>query len=181
MEAVRIVLFATFAAIAYGIVHDQFTAHICVEYFTIAHPPVFPTNSPFLLALGWGVIATWWVGLLLGLGLAAAARLGRAPKLTLIDVRRPVLGLLIVCALSALLAGFAGALLNLTGIVPLLGIWASVIPADKHVAFSAVAWAHTASYAIGAAGGLFIIGRTARQRRRQAINSNASAASSPRP
>ena len=39
-EAIRIALFATLAAIVYGIVHDQVTAHLCVEYFTIAHPPV---------------------------------------------------------------------------------------------------------------------------------------------
>src|SRR3954451_19765307 len=63
MQALAIVLLSILAAVLYGIVHDQVTARICVEYFTIGHPPVFDTESPTLLGLGWGVIATWWVGL----------------------------------------------------------------------------------------------------------------------
>ena len=94
-EAVRIVLFCTGAAIVYGLIHDQITAHLCVEYFSVAHPPVFPTRSPFLLALGWGVIATWWVGLPLGLGLAGVARIGPGPKLALRDLRPTVLWLML--------------------------------------------------------------------------------------
>ena len=58
MEAFKIVAFCIAAAVVYGILHDQVTAHVCVEYFTIAHPPVFPTESPFWLAVGWGIIAT---------------------------------------------------------------------------------------------------------------------------
>ena len=165
-EAIRIVLFATFAAIVYGILHDQVTAHLCVEYFTIAHPPVFPTESPFLLALGWGVIATWWVGLPLGLGLAAAARLGTAPRLGLGDVRRPIVILMIATALAAFLAGVAGAILVAAGAAPVPGDWAAVIPPDRHAAFSAAAWAHAASYAAGAFGGLIVIGLTVRRRLR---------------
>src|SRR3954465_1193790 len=76
----RIVLLSILAAVVYGIVHDQVTARICVEYFTVGHPPVFNTESPTLLGLGWGVIATWWVGLILGVPLAIAARAGRRPK-----------------------------------------------------------------------------------------------------
>jgi hypothetical protein len=64
------------------ILHDQITARVCVEYFTVFHPPVFNTQSPTLLACGWGVIATWWVGLFLGLFLAVAARIGPRPKLS---------------------------------------------------------------------------------------------------
>ena len=53
----RIVLLSIASAIGYGILHDQVTARVCVEYFTIGHPPVFSTDSPTLLALGWGTIA----------------------------------------------------------------------------------------------------------------------------
>lgn len=163
-EAIRIVLFATLAAIVYGVAHDQVTAHLCVEYFTIAHPPVFATDSPFLLALGWGVIATWWVGLPLGIGLAAAARLGAAPRLGLGEVRRPIVLLMIASALSACLAGIAGAVLVATGTAPVPGEWAALIPPDRHVVFAAAAWAHAASYAAGALGGLIVIGLTVRRR-----------------
>lgn len=164
MEAIRIVLFATLAAIVYGIAHDQVTARLCVEYFTIAHPPVFPTESPFLLALGWGIIATWWVGLALGIGLAAAARLGPGAKLALGELRRPIVLVMIGSAMAASLAGICGAVLVGAGAVSLPGDWATVIPPDKHVAFAAVAWAHAASYAAGGLGGLVVIGRAIRRR-----------------
>lgn len=65
MPFIRIVLLSILAAIGYGIIHDQVTARICVEYFTIGHPPIFHTDSPALLGVRWGILATWWVGLIL--------------------------------------------------------------------------------------------------------------------
>ena len=79
-EHLKIIIACIAAAIIYGILHDQITARVCVEYFTVFHPPVFATQSPTLLACGWGVIATWWVGLFLGLFLAVAARIGPRPS-----------------------------------------------------------------------------------------------------
>jgi hypothetical protein len=74
MQALGIVLVSILAAVVYGIVHDQVTARVCVEYFTIGHPPVFHTDDPTLLGIGWGIIATWWVGAMLGAPLAIVAR-----------------------------------------------------------------------------------------------------------
>jgi hypothetical protein len=54
MEIIKIWLLSIAAAILYGILHDQVTARVCLEYFTVFHPPVFDTTSPTLLALGWG-------------------------------------------------------------------------------------------------------------------------------
>jgi hypothetical protein len=164
-ETIRIVAFSTGAAIAYGILHDQVTAHLCVEYFTIAHPPIFGTESPFLLALGWGIVATWWVGLLLGVGLAAAARAGAWPKFGLVEVQSPVVKLMIASAIVAFLSGLLGAYLVASGRAPVPGDWGAIIAPDKHVAFSADAWAHAASYACGAIGGLFLMARTLQLRR----------------
>jgi hypothetical protein len=93
----------------YGIVHDQVTARVCIEYFTIGHPPVFNTTSPTLLALGWGVIATWWVGLPLGLALAFAARTGKLSQRDARSLLRPIGLLLAGMAISALVAGVIGA------------------------------------------------------------------------
>ena len=76
MESVRILVLCVVAAMGYGVAHDQFTARVCVEYFTVGHPPVFSTDDPTLLGIGWGIIATWWVGLLLGVPLAVVARAG---------------------------------------------------------------------------------------------------------
>ena len=81
MESLKIVLVCIAAAVLYGIVHDQFTARACIEYFTVFHPPVFRTQSPTLLGFGWGIIATWWVGAILGVLLALTARAGPRPKL----------------------------------------------------------------------------------------------------
>ncbi|MET0308334.1 MAG: hypothetical protein ABW023_06470 [Sphingomonas sp.] len=166
METIRIIGFATLAAVLYGVLHDQVTAHLCVEYFTIGHPPVFPTSSPFLLALGWGVIATWWVGLPLGVGLAAAARFGRAPKLSLAELYRPILLLILGCGALALLAGIAGAVGAATEQVWLVGWLADAVPREKHTAFLADLWAHGASYAGGVLGGIGLIGATIWRRRR---------------
>ncbi|WP_213981085.1 hypothetical protein [Sphingomonas sp. dw_22] len=158
-------LFATLAAITYGILHDQVTAHLCVEYFSIAHPPVFPTESPFLLALGWGIIATWWVGLPLGIGLAAAARLGKRPKLGIKALWKPIVLLMLGSAAAATLSGVTGAVLFANGLTPVPGGWDTVIPPAKHVAFTADAWAHSASYGFGLIGGLFLIVQTFHRRR----------------
>lgn len=168
-EAAKIVLFATLAAMSYGVIHDQITAHLCVEYFTIAHPEIFPTEAPFLLAWGWGIIATWWVGLTLGVCLAATARMGQANKLRLSELQRPILLVMVWSALAAFLAGACGAILVATGVTEVPWGWEAFIPTDRHVAFSAVAWAHAASYAAGALGGLLVIGHTLWRRKYQQL------------
>ena len=53
MRFITIVALAVLAGITYGILHDQVTAHVCVEYFTIGHPALIPTESPTLLAIAW--------------------------------------------------------------------------------------------------------------------------------
>ena len=108
MATIRIIALSILAAIAFGIVHDQITARICVEYFTIGHPPIFNTDDPTRLAFGWGIVATWWVGLILGLGLAIAARAGRRPKRGADSLVRPIAWLLGIMAISALIAGLIG-------------------------------------------------------------------------
>jgi hypothetical protein len=40
MESVKIIALCVGAAIAYGVLQDQVTARVCVEYFTIGHPPI---------------------------------------------------------------------------------------------------------------------------------------------
>ena len=108
MPSLRIVALSIVAAVCYGIVHDQITARICVEYFTIGHPPVFGTDDPTLLGLGWGVIATWWVGLILGVPLAIAAQAGSRPKRDAGSLVVPLVWLLGVMAVCAVVAGFLG-------------------------------------------------------------------------
>ena len=42
----KIIAVFTLAAVAFGLVHDQITARVCMEYFTIAHVTIVPTQSP---------------------------------------------------------------------------------------------------------------------------------------
>ncbi len=95
MPALAIVLMCVAAAVLYGIVHDQITARVCVEYFTIGHPPIFGTDDPTLLGIGWGIIATWWVGLILGILLAVIARAGSRPQRSVRSLLPPVACLLV--------------------------------------------------------------------------------------
>lgn len=157
METAKIIVLCVIAACVYGIVHDQVTAHVCVEYFTIGHPPVLGgTDSPVLLGLIWGVIATWWVGLPLGVMAALAVRIGRWPKQTARQLVRPIGILLLVMGALALVAGVIGFVLGEQNTVWLLEPLASKVPPDRHALYLADLWAHLASYASGVLGGIVL-------------------------
>ena len=158
MEASKIVWLCIVSAVIYGILHDQVTARVCVEYFTIGHPPVFHTDSPTLLALGWGVIATWWVGLLLGIPVAFVSRLGSWPKYNVAQLILPVCVLLGVMGVASLIAGLSGYFVANSGGVWLAEPLRSQVPASKHTAFLADLWAHLTAYGVGFLGGITICG-----------------------
>lgn len=151
VEAVKIVLLCVVAAIVYGVVHDQVTARICVEYFTEFHPPIFATRSPTLLALGWGVIATWWAGAIIGLLLVISARFGSLPRLGSHDVFPLIWKLAVVMAILALSAGAIGFLW-----APVPTELADTLRPELQRRFLADWWAHIASYGSGFIGGLFL-------------------------
>jgi hypothetical protein len=157
MQWLAIVLLSVVTCVTYGIVHDQITVRICVEYFTIGHPPVFETDDPTLLGLGWGVIATWWVGVLLGVPLACACRIGSWPKRSVRSLVRPMLMLAGCSAVVATIAGFIGYVAASNGWVWLAGSIARRVPAEKHTLFLVDLWAHIASYLAGFLGGMVMI------------------------
>lgn len=153
MQPALIILLCVGSAIGFGIIHDQITARVCVEYFTIGHPPVFATDDPTLLGLGWGIIATWWVGLILGLALVPAARLGPWPPRSARSLIRPVLILMLITAMVAAVAGVAGSILAKGGAITLTEPFAEKVPVARHAAFIACMFAHNASYLVGFVGG----------------------------
>jgi hypothetical protein len=53
-----------------GIALDLVTANVAIDYFVVHHPKVVESESPWVMALVWGVAASWWAGLLGGLALA---------------------------------------------------------------------------------------------------------------
>jgi hypothetical protein len=168
MQTVGIIALCIAAAVTYGVVHDQVTVRVCVEYFTVGHPPIFPTESPTLLGIGWGIVATWWVGLLLGVPLALIARAGPGPKRDVQSLVGPVTTLLGAMGTCALLAGLAGLVLGQSGAVHLVEPLASRIPRDRHARFLADLWAHAASYLVGFVGGIVVMARVWRWRGRAA-------------
>jgi hypothetical protein len=151
-----ILLLSVVSCVVYGILHDQVTARICVEYFTVGHPPVFRTEDPTLLAFGWGTIATWWVGVFLGIPLATAARLGSRPKRSAISLIRPIAAMSVCVGFFALVAGFAGYFFASKGWVFLYPPLAFQIPQEKHVPFIVDLFAHNASYLGGFLGGIVL-------------------------
>ena len=166
MKSLGIVVLATVAAVIYGVLHDQVTARVCLEYFTVFHPPVFATTDPTLLGLGWGVIATWWVGLPLGIALAIAARAGsRRPKLAAADLVRPIaVTLLVVGAIAAVAGGWGWWQASRGSVKPPEWV-ADRIPTDRQVRFMAAWLAHSASYLAGAVAGLTLCVVTWQRRR----------------
>jgi hypothetical protein len=46
---------------------DLVTANVAVAYFSVHHPRIIDTQNPWLLALIWGVAASWWFGLIGGI------------------------------------------------------------------------------------------------------------------
>lgn len=155
MKFLKIIALAVAAAISYGIIHDQITARICVEYFTIGHPPVFPTQNPTLLAFGWGVIATWWVGVFLGVPLALCARLGSYPVLGPKQLLKPIGTLLLVMAVAAFSSGAFGYWGAKTGVIAAINYGGS-FSRETAVRFTCDYWAHSASYLFGLLGGIVL-------------------------
>jgi hypothetical protein len=152
MDALKIIATCLLAGSVYGIVHDQVTARVCLEYFTVFHPDVFHTQSPTLLALGWGILATWWASLFVGLVLAVAARSGSRPRFSANELVPKVALLMAAMAIFALAAGISGYFLQGLG----MEYYATNIPKQIRHTFYADLWAHTASYLGGFIGGLIL-------------------------
>ena len=156
MRIAQIILLSILAACFYGVVHDQITARVCIEYFTIAHPPLFHTTSPTVLALCWGVAATAGIGAILGVVLAFVSQSrGNAPC-SVAQLARLILLLLIIMGAGAFTAGITGYELSRQGFISIPASLAAVIPAQQHDHFMAVWFAHCASYLIGLSGGALL-------------------------
>lgn len=153
MESLKIIFLSIGAGVLYGIAHDQITARICIEYFTVFHPPLVATNSPTLLGLAWGVAATWWAGAILGSALALAARAGSRSKLAASEVLPLIARLLPVMAVSAIAFGVAGFVLANRGMIVPPAWVQSHLPPSRFPNFMADWWAHSASYGSAFFGG----------------------------
>ncbi len=165
----KIILLCTVAAVAYGVVHDQITARLCVEYFTIGHPPLFHTSSPTMLGICWGIAATVGIGALMGVALALVSESGGLPPVPTPRLLRFILGLLAVMTISASLAGVVGFELSRRSIISMPVALAELVPPSQHHRFMAVWFVHGASYLVGIVGASLIILRIWRARGRPRV------------
>ena len=157
MQWFLIVLSSTLVCVLYGVIHDQFTARICLEYFTVGHPPIFDTQDPTLLALGWGVVASWWVGLILGIPLAAAARLGPRPQRSARSLIRPLAVLALAVGCWAAVIGSVAWFAATRGWISLSAEMATKLQPDQQLPYLVDLWIHNASYAGGCFGALCLM------------------------
>lgn len=156
MKKLQVVLLTVLVSVMYGIIHDQITARICLEYFTLAHPPLFPTTSTTLLALCWGIAATAGLGIVLGILLALVSQAGAPPPWPLPRLLRSLVWLLAFMAGSAIIAGLTGYELSRARVISMPVGLAAMIPSSRHDRFMAVWFAHGASYLIGLGGSMVL-------------------------
>jgi type III secretory pathway component EscS len=163
------ILFSTLIlAVTYGIIHDMVTAHLCIEYFTIGHPKIINSQSPVLLALTWGVIATWWVALPMGLLVAGFNQIGSNPSLQYKEVLKLIIKLLCIMFCIALFSGLIGYILAELNVIYLVPRLAEQMDESKYSKFLSAGWAHTSSYLSGIIG-TFIVCAIIHKRRKGRI------------
>jgi hypothetical protein len=168
-QKTKIILLVIGAAAVYGVAHDEITARLCLEYFTLAHPPLFPTNSPTVLALCWGLAATLGVGLLFGLLLAEVSQSPELPPLPITKLFRPVALVLVVTGLLAALAGCLGYEVSRRSVIVLVEPWADSLPRPQRDRFMAVWFTHSASYLFGLSGAAWVVYRVWKERNQPRI------------
>jgi len=164
------------SAVTYGILNDQVTVRVCPEYFSkgfhkemmdrwkyvkILNPLrkiLKKTKSPTVVGAIWGTVATWWMGVLLGIPVTLAARLGSWPKLTMNELVKPIAIALGTTGVGALTSGIKGYLESKNENIK--EIWkfeARGVPESDLRKFIACAYAHNAAYSIGTLAGLGLI------------------------
>ena len=126
-----------------GVAIDAVTANVAVQYFTVHHPHVVDSDSPWVMALVWGVGASWWFGLI------------AAVLLWWVNQRRtePLAANRVVRMIPpALVAIWLTMMLVMGGVFAI----SSTVPADRRVKtfesdrrLMAVAIAHATEYVLG--------------------------------
>lgn len=154
IESGKIVALAILASVVYGIIHDQITIRRSPAYFTDwqVHADFFHHQNLTVVALFWGVVATWWVGLILGILLAGAANIGKTDPWTWKQVLRPLFIVMATTGILAVMGYQTSQALGFTVPSSVVNFWME--DSEGYVRFSAVWVAHTVSYVAAGVGGL---------------------------
>jgi hypothetical protein len=92
----------------------------------------------------------------LGVLLALVVRLGPWPRLTIRDVRRPILTSMLGVGLTSVLAELVGYILARSGDASIAHYYAASVPQVRQALFVADAWAHENAYTVGTVGGVVV-------------------------
>ena len=76
---VAIIFGAAGLACLLGVCLNVVTANVAVEYFSVHHAQIVETKNPWILAVVWGVAASWWFGAISGLIVASINHLRAEP------------------------------------------------------------------------------------------------------
>ncbi|MEW4569468.1 hypothetical protein AB1L88_16505 [Tautonia sp. JC769] len=147
MQGVAIVLLCILAAATYG----------AVSHVALGHLPLLSSEPATLSGVGRGLLASWWVGLLLGVSLAFSARVGHRPKRDVRSLVRPIVGVLLVTYTSAFFASTAGFVLGDHAMAFLPDRLASRVPPDRSAFFLADLAGSAVGYIVGFVGGVVLI------------------------
>lgn len=151
--------------IAYAMVQDQFSAHLCPEYFTIGHPPIPNLQNPVLLGMAWGFLGGFPGGIAIGVPVSLACGAGKRPPLEFRPLAPRLAALLVfmalVTAICAASAAYNSSVVNIKIGPP----WDTAVPLEHQRAFFIVACAHFGTYLSALAGGLALCGWTWQFRR----------------
>lgn len=165
VESAKIIAACILASVIYGIAHDQVTVRLCPAYFTEweFHSRVFQHDNLTVVAIFWGIVATWWVGLILGFPIAFASTYGTGRWWTWKRLLKP-LSVLVACLWAAAAFGYlVSSMLNFRASTVALNYFPET---DKDLlAFSSVLVTHNVSYIAGAIGGLILTWYIARKRK----------------
>ena len=154
LQSLKIFLFVALSVIGYGIVHDQVTARICIEYFTVAHEPTLvDSDSPTIVGLAWGVYSTWWVGVVVGVASAVRAQVGSWPRVSFGQMIKPGGYLVLAIAIASLIAGTLAFALAEFEVIRLGPPMSAAMEPSKHSGFLSDRWSHRAAHAVGLLGG----------------------------
>jgi hypothetical protein len=139
-----IVLGSTGLACQLGICLDLITANVAVEYFSVHHPRIVPTENPWILAVVWGIAASWWFGAIAGVIVASINHWRKYP----LESTRILKWTFIACiVLWLMMIGILLAVLAVTSRIPLDERQAT-FEHDRRL--TAVAMAHQFEYVLGA-------------------------------
>jgi hypothetical protein len=152
----RILQIGIIAEVLYGMIQDQFSARLCPEYFTVAHPRIVGLTDPTLLGITWGFLGAWWGGAILGAVVGFAARLGKRPKLSPRDLALPFLLLLIGQLAITVAAGWYATVEVTEPGFRIIEPLASHIPPERHHACFIVSRMHQGTYLSAIVGGCLL-------------------------